>query len=524
MREESSSAQRRALHPLKDRHQGIRVSNLDSAEQQRMWDAVTAQIQAEGDDIDIAQLWNASSHTALRLLHAHPEYYQYLAGVLRTAYLKDTSIVCTWPEIIDGIFMLAVGPHDVHNILGLSYRDKPPIIIRGNAPTFPQMLLKFFIAETDSAHHSPRHLKTPQELKRSALTPLLEHKHFTESDFTPISTALPEPADEPERIFQRLRELHEQAFGFREGELSLLEKRWNDWNQAINSGLVRYEFFDITARPLNVPETMKQFLPIAQRFITSIDSDFVFDEREFTQLFCNYRSKTFHRITEKFAQLSSSQAQALQDACTDFYQFIYQLAIAEQHDTEWISVKVQNEDEQSHTTDTHNCFIEYMSEHPRASRKTLDDTAESSSKEVVSHAQLQFLAGASSKILSHMPAVEFTSFCYNARASIECWRSGDLQHVADIDYAISRANETHSREDDLKTLKRGGLLSLGLALVSWFFDQNEHLLPDNISIWLVPITALALTVLPEAINLFEEWKSLRGDTQTLVFSPQETLE
>ncbi|TCD54154.1 hypothetical protein EJ419_03665 [Alloscardovia theropitheci] len=562
-----------SLGPQSTISSGIRISNLDSTEQQLMWASIASEY-----DIDLAKFWDSSSHSASQILHAYPRFYQYLAGVLRTAYLKDTVIVCTWPEIIDGFFMLAIGPTDILKILGISYKDPSPLVIRGNAPTFVQTILNFFVAP--AKNDKPRYFKTPNELQRAAIQPILPFllsssdskqtmkdemnpSTYMESNSDASNFSLPTEVDLPSTIFRKIRILHEQAYRLPQNSLSLIEQRWNEWNQAIEDGLIRYEFFPLDKHPLSLKQTLSEYQPICEHHIDELldffkgshsgdnsnnplfsgDKDYL---RSYTEnIFTLNRSETFTKITEKFPPTHSLIGRALNDAYTDFYQFVYQLSIAQQHGTEWISVKLENNDDNTNsgtaspehphestnsaiTTDTQNSFIEYMSSHPELSQKYLRTGMKSNTahadknnieKDTTRITTLQFLAGSSSKILSEMPAASFTEFCYTSRESIKQWRQGTLKHVEDIDYAISRASSTHTRSDDFADLKRGGILAFILAVISWIVDQSKDIVDAGLGIWMAPLIALVVTVLPEAINLIHEWRTLKSDTHTLVITP-----
>ncbi len=529
-----------------------------------MWKKITQECAPE---MDMTYFWDASTNVASKLLHEHPEYFQYLAGVLRTAYLKDTVIVCTWAEIIDGIFMLAVGPEDVHKILGISYKDPSPIVIRGNAPTFAEMLYDFFIAPVNpQSTNDDLHFKSSFELRRAVFGPtpyancnLMPPNHplirnpleyilpALPGISAHIFSSLPERTDTPAKIFRDIRILHEQWCKVPEGRFSLLEKRWNEWNTAIDKGLIRYEYFPLDEHPLSLKETIETYQPIFERQLREISSntrdvDGV-DAKIRTDLFALNRSNTFDALETEF--VSSLE---LQDLYKDFYQFTYQLAIAEQHNTDWISIKLRDDDEElspvkkstekkgtAHsattqtattqitiTTDTENRFIEYMSFHPEISQRYINRASNDENSD--NHSQkttLQFLAGSSSKKLSEMPATVFTELCYTSRESIKKWREGTLHRVEEIDYAISRASSSHTRADDYDDVKRGGILALILAVISWIIDQSKDSFGFGFGLWMVPLIALIVTVLPEALNLCSEWKTLRGDTQTIVIAPGE---
>lgn len=464
----------------------VRVSNFDSINQASRW----RNIIDEAGFLDI-DLWRKSDNPLLNLLKQAPLLRNEFAGVLRTAWLYDSRLCLTHAELFDGVFFTAFGPRQVLDFLGTTATDTPPLLILGPEASLQESLVKFHIDKNmciGGKHHS-----------------LFDSGSFTESHQNLVHNQA--RLNTTDTTPEQLTHMIESAYAFPEDSLWLVGQRWSEWLDAEQQGLIEYRKFgdhkDLGSFEEQLEKSALPYKDVFQKW-TSI-SDASYREIVTTAIRSEAVDSVIPHLQEvTAASVTEETSASLIQKCISFYAFVYQLALANQHGTDWITVK-----------ETGNLFSQFLASQSTGRRSSrIDD-----------HHNLSKLGGEATEILGKMPTPVFLATCYKAEDAITRWRkrSGSSRRelassTKDINFALQQASEPYDRQSGLRQLKFGAILTVLLAVASVWLDNVNDIGINGFL--LVPVLSFIITVLPDAIEMIKQWWSYSKSVKTVMISYQ----
>lgn len=183
-------------------------------------------------------------------------------------------------------------------------------------------------------------------------------------------------------------------------------------------------------------------------------------------------------------------------ALEDWYQFVYQSALADYLCVDLVSVAAPP-----------NSFAQLVESSGARPALALD--------------------GSVTATLGEMPHVVFSQLCYESRSAINRWRACTSETAyrtraiatKDMAYLIGAASEEHSLQDDWKRVLGGTVLAAILALLSALSDNVWF--NGNAPIWLIVLVAWLIAVVPNIIEIVTWLMGTRTATKTVIVMSNE---
>lgn len=471
----------------------VRVSNFDSVTQSETWQQLLSQ--GSHPPCDNSYLLNSNEITFNHFIKSHPELLEHFSGVLRTAWLYNEQICLTHAELFDGVFFTLFGPEEIFRILNLTKFDKAPLVIKGPAQTLSESLIRF------------------EELNRPGSIPhlsLLDSCGIHDGSYSLQQRYTRQPPVHAWNTFTLTKTLAtytEALHDLPRGSLSFVAKRWNQWLLAEEQELLTYEPFEKLTRE----NLLKALIPTVAQPYESIFLDWAgLGNAEFRALLStDNRSQawdlTIPKIVESHAQTGSESA--LLTKCKSFYTFIYQLAIARQHGTDWISVN-----------ESDNEFVQYIASLTQGRRTAKYNNSVQSN-----------LGGSVTEVVEKLPPSEFSSLCYKSAPAIEKWRNRrnltrrqQARATRDVDYALQQSTTRFDRHADLIRFISTIFLTIVLAIATVALDTAQF--STQWAFVLIPVLSFIITIIPDALTTIQQINTYRGHTKTVMVSYLPTLQ
>ncbi|MFD0704715.1 hypothetical protein ACFQY8_02985 [Alloscardovia venturai] len=472
---------------------GIRISNLDSAEQATMWRTFTADFLYKHHR-NSADLWDESSHICDFLIANNSNITCYFAKILRTAYITNETITLTYQEVLDGPFFLAFGPESINALLGLSFKDKPALHIRtfsGAHSSLVDALISSFTVERDG------HRYINSEFEPSALT--ASPDLYQQARSCPSSPArLPHNLRNAPNCTKLIAQALEKTYQLKKGSLSLLARRWEEWIHACEMGTVIFVpadttigKFDFASQLAKIPEELKE--EAIRQVLSEDEKTYVSPQEIATILTHPQRSKVFSALNAAFRTKSYNSRSEAHQYARDLYQYAYQMTLANQYHCVLMTVqtaqntqKAQNP-ENTPTSPLSSLISRTIHALPasRLSRSQPMPTLNTFTQKYCAYLDTQnekltgFAAihGETTEFFAEMPAVYFTNLLYTSRSTISKWRNAqNTQKQAaarELDYAVKMAANQVDRTNEVRSTIVRGIIAIILAVAGWFIDKFQ---------------------------------------------------
>ena len=351
------------------------------------------------------------------------------------------------------------------------------------------------------------------------------------------------------------------------GKYDFLAQRWYEWIEACENGLVKYEknenfekfkgiFVSLAEKNskiiLNACKEEAIRLSALQKISAnkghSKSSNTLMEQYKFFEdiilklvnpEYCG-RSKAFNFIDEESKRLedfnkvileSTAKNNAVEDEsldsnsktnkyCTqkmlkDWYQFVYLRAISMTLDAYMTTVNAKE-----------NSYAQVAYKYDANSGKKLADGHKSilnfyckcNPKESIA------LAGEITSVIGGMPNSVFANFCYKSQTAIKKWRACGPQtsfkkqkkYGLNIAYLVDKAKEDDDIEKDRKDIFKGFIGVVLFAFISVLCDKalfNDSSIP----VYFIILISWIVSILPEALNMFNWIKRTHTACKTIVF-------
>lgn len=453
-----------------------------------------------------------------RTIQQHPEFLERFAGILRTAFLYSPQVLVTDAELFDGIYFLAFGPDVVLDLLGQNGYEKPFLTVSGRQPTLEQCLLRFTTVPPDNQQQLSSEGEAVDLTDIGTLRPLeyqVLQKTVTSEEsqrFAPQARAvLNGHAGDHRSIAQRIACLYAACCqqDLSDSTCRLLAQRWQEWIDAEQKGLIRYEQQrSQTGSNCGIVRSFNDaFLPVVSEnadCLRSWCSASNANEAEKTA-FRNVLDKISHepRRSKAFVLIRQSALPVGRADCSrtmecdqqtlvDWYQFVYRLAMA----------------------DYLGCCLMAVQSKPNSYERFAGRTGGRS----------LMLSGKVTELLGHMPSACFVQFCYQSRDAIQQWRncrpnapdSDQQRHIRNIAYCVQKFASQLDRKQDNSRIIKQFIVTLILASISVICDKV--IFSGSMSIILILIAAWFIEVFPELLTMVEWMHDQHTATQTMVFA------
>lgn len=529
------------------------IGKFDSKEAQQQSESTTAFIDNEQQTLSLPDqlmrrldnysFWSAESYLCQQYLRQDSDATSYFAGVLRTAYLYNKNICLTDAELLDGILFQAFGPTATHQLLGLSFRDKPVFTVHGRGRTLRESLMKFVIGGLYG--------KDGNELEKPTNFSVLRCSRFNQRHVPETSESHLPPLCEPLSVLVREANVSDairilaSACNIPVSALSLLKHRWQSWIDAERKGWIIYRQCAFNKEAAATANTLA---------LSNLDLQYSF--APFRSALYNWDEITKNDIIRIDTYLKNPRrSEVLQDiyrdtdptdlhhrkVLSDIYKFAYQRALADQHKTDWITIR-----------GTSNIFVHHLAtisstipsrwvskinkrgvQESKLDEKQQLSTHKHSNNHAENHLQFTLLSSKATEILGQMPAVTFTNVCYDNRELIDGWRNCDrwdnrrlaLQAVKNVDYAINKASEQDNPwQNHIRAALSASVVAIS-AIIGWsigaFMPAVDTQSPiGSPGFWWMLFTAFATgasAIIPDlyatAVNW---WDFSHSDSKTLI--------
>ena len=351
------------------------------------------------------------------------------------------------------------------------------------------------------------------------------------------------------------------------GKYDFLAQRWYEWIEACENGLVKYEknenfekfkgiFVSLAEKNSRIilSACKEEAIRLSVLHKISVNRDYSknsnilmeqykFFEEIILKLvnpeYCG-RSKAFNFIDEESKRLedfnkvileSTSKNSAVEDEslnsnfktnkyCTqkmlkDWYQFVYLRAISMTLDAYMTTVNAKE-----------NSYAQVAYKYNANSGKKLSDSNKSifnfyckcDPKESIA------LAGEITSVIGGMPNSVFANFCYRSQTAIKKWRACGPQtsfkkqkkYGLNIAYLVDKAKEDDDIEKDRKDIFKGFIGVVLFAFISVLCDKalfNDSSIP----VYFIILISWIVSILPEALNMFNWIKRTHTACKTIVF-------
>jgi hypothetical protein len=489
--------------PLQNSRSRLKVLNFDSTVQSETWSreygtCISGTKMQEGNDPN-ESLWNIHNHRLDHILQ-QSSLVSTFAGILRTAHLYSEKIVLSSADIFDGIFFLALGPKRILELLGLTAHDVTNITVVGREKTLNDAFISHFthpesgiladfvysslLADPYTASYygkNQKKLKNWIVPKSPSATGALDSNPITPSNI--ISTL-------------------EKALDFKNGDLSLIGRRWQEWLDSESQGTITYQWQEEVHAPSTFNKLLNSYKEQYGSKMKSVLHSGYDDERlpwneidiEINRL-GNFtrRSKAFISLQDfgtAYLTKLPFREQLLGDL-RNYYQLLYLHAMAGAHNATLISFNI--------------------------SKSSLEDRLRgSSAKGTIT------LQGSITESLSRMPTSRFSSLEYEGSSSLSKWRhmtskSTRLQQsyaTWSVAYLIDNATEKKSLASDIGTLGFQLLVATLLAAITAFAD-NIWFAHAGI-VWII-VFAFILGIIPNIIDWAKWLIGLRSAVHSVVY-------
>lgn len=522
------------------------IANLDSLEQSRTWTDITQhewhrnnfafestltqtlpEITCANDDEQVpgkqTRLSNNEVQSCMRaycrdldaeknerLLSLYPEYANRFAGIMRSAYLYAENIVIPYNQLLDGIFFLSLGPQRINDMLGNFSKDNAVLVISGRAADLEHCMKSFFFTQQEygvytlnpmyysmSGLHVTRSGIEKMGQYNLYLTRRLEHFDQGTDDICSIIAdafahyAATVAADETEWSVQLFTFLTDQL---------------RSWVQAVNSGLVAYEDQEHPHDKTSNDEKRSFGGSFIGHYGLSCDTldrqlrkNWRLNDQEVAEVHaigeCLKRTDAFKKIRQlRFANRLSNDNLKLHDYLEDWYQYIYDLAVAELLQADLITVRA-----------TKNSFVEQYSKDNQEPGHSLS------------------FDGEITIALGEMPDGTFADFCYAHRGTIAQWRACDSHSSAreqkhatrDISYAVGDDTEEKTFKDQQKNLGISALIVAIAAVVSAIVDSGL-LTSSTMPISIIIAVIFFVNLLPTINEVLQWYFRAKSSEKTIV--------
>lgn len=538
-------------------HTATMITNFDSTEQKIEWQRlIDASQDDDGNALpaapSISELWlrDNRQRKCERLLNERTSIATHFAGIIRTAYMYCDKIMITDAQLFDGLFFLALGPTAVNGILGRSYKDGPSIIVSGRQSTLEDCLRAFTISTVGDVQQAA--LKADESIRPSdigcagkpeqhTLRPLVycvfdhtvthaEALGFDAGFYDDLDARIANMGKSHESWATLIAETYARVLHPDKETKSyyrFLAQRWQEWIDAERQGLVIYEnqnsdeftaragglkmdyyfhqYADQYARILRKqcpPRPAKNDLALrseVEEFSNVLDSIATMDKRS-DAFVCISRAKLPQRspVTASNEPRSSNRSESkslgyTRDTLRDWYQFVYQRALAEYLGAYLIAVDMPA-----------NSFENLIGKVQQSKGGSL------------------MLAGAVTKDLGGMPFNRFSTFCYESRSALKRWRicnadtakSEQRISTRNVAYLVQHAAEERSLSEDGKDMLWGALLAMVLAVLSALSDNVWF---NGTAPWKIVLAAWAIAVVPNIIDVAKWLWGVHSTSKTVVY-------
>ena len=446
-----------------------------------------------------------------RLVNLNTSFATHFAGIARTAFLYCDTIVMTVPQIFDGIFFQALGPTRINNILSRSYKDHPSILISGMYDTLEESILHFALRKIENTEQW-----TLRIMDYSALGIVFTEQNLAQlpEDFNRRLTVALETATNVSEvcwvITQAICEAGKATKQLdRNSNLDFFGRRWQEWVQMEERGLVRYENQRNFKRETDEPCFGKRFEQLycsSEQYLYEYleqqkpeQDEYERGSADVRKLIDNLVSKPKRSagflIIDDFIE-RHTELKRVGESIRDYYNYVYLVTMGRHLHAQSISVE--------------------------ACANSLEQFIGSKLKE---NGDSLVLSGEITKQLGQMPYTRFAAFCFDNRTAIREWRECGLQtaprrqriRTHNIAYAVNQAFEEDILEDKKKSLRWSFIIAAALTIISQILTDTVISSLASYSVAISICCAVVIALCPQFIDMVQWMTRVRSASNTVVF-------